>query len=224
MPKDGFQCPQRVGVVGDLVKKPPYSFNWLKFNISHGIIIAMHIRFSHCRGLPVVEEQSQQPVGTIEDIFIHPDMGKAEGFFVRIRHFLHSETLFLGTADIAHWGRTVMIRDRDVLAPLEDHVRLQQLFDEGRTVLGQKMVTESGKALGTCGDVQIETHTFRAEWFFPRTLFGWGRPVPVTSVMEVRPDAIVVREQSLTQEVKAEDAVFAPLDPLKQTPLSRRAD
>lgn len=184
----------------------------------------MHIRFTHCRGLPVVEERSQQLVGTVSDIFIHPDMGKAEGFFVRISGFMHSETLFLSASDIVHWGRTVMIRDRDVLAPLEDHVRLQRLYDEGRTVLGQKMVTESGRKLGTCADAQFETRTFRVEWFFPKKMFQWARPVPVTSVLEIRPDAIVVREQSAAVPEAAEEAVFPQLDPLATTPLSRSAE
>jgi uncharacterized protein YrrD len=184
----------------------------------------MHIRFTHCRGLPVIEEHSQQVIGTIAEIFIHPDMGKAEGFFVKISHFMHSETLFLSVADITHWGRTVMIRDRDVLAALEEHVRLQQMFDEGRTVLGQKMVTDTGKKLGTCADAQFETKTFRVEWLFPKKMFQWARPVPITSVQEVRPDAIVIRDQATVQEPATGEAVFTPLDPLKTTPLSRSID
>jgi len=183
----------------------------------------MHIRFTHCRGLPVIEEHSQQVIGTIDDIFIHPDMGKAEGFFVKISHFMQSETLFLSVADITHWGRMVMIRDRDVLAPLEEHVRLQQLSQEGRTVIGQKMVTESGKKLGTCADAQFETKTFRVEWLFPRRMFQWGMPVLITSVQEVRPDSIIIRDQATVQEPAAEEAVFTPLEPLKTTPLSRAA-
>lgn len=180
----------------------------------------MHIRFMHCRGLPVVEEHSQQFIGVLSDIFIHPDTGKVEGFFIQIRHFMHTEVLFLSVMDITHWGRTVMIRDRDALAPLEDHVRLRQMFDEGRTVLGQKMVTEAGKRLGTCADAQFETKTFRVEWLFPRKMFRWTRPVPITSVSEVRPDAIVVRDQSAVIEPAAEEAVFTPLDPLKSTTLT----
>ncbi len=181
----------------------------------------MHIRFMHCKGLPVIEEHSQQPVGVIADIFIHPDMGKVEGFFIQIRHFMHSDMLFLSAMDITHWGRTVMIRDRDCLAPLEDHVRLQQISDEGRTVMGQKMMTEAGNRLGTCADAQFETKTFRVEWLFPKKMFQWARPVPVTSVQEVRPDAIIIRDQATVQQPAAEEPVFAPLDPLKTTPLSR---
>ncbi len=181
----------------------------------------MHIRFTHCRGLPVVEEHGQQAIGVIDDIFIHPDMGKAEGFFVKISHFMHSETLFLPVADITHWGRMVMIRDRDVLAPLEDHVRLQQLSQEGRTVIGQKMVTEAGKKLGTCADAQFETKTFRVEWLFPKMMFRWARPVPVTSVQEIRSDAIVIRDQATVQAPAVEEPVFTPLEPLNTTPLSR---
>lgn len=183
----------------------------------------MHIRFAHCRGLPVIEEYSQQPVGTISGILIHPDMGKVEGFFVTVKQFLQSETLFLGTADISHWGRTVAVRDRDVLAPLEEHVRLYQLYEDGRRILGQAIVNEARKQLGTCKDVQFETHTFRLEWLFPKKFFQWAPGIPVTSIIEVKPEAIIVRDQAVVREAKEGEAVFAPLDPLNTT-LSRSAE
>lgn len=184
----------------------------------------MHIRFTHCKGLPVIEEHSQEPAAWISGIVIQPDTGKVEGFFVQVKHFMQSETLFLAAADIIHWGRTIMIRDRDVLAPLEEHVRLQAIYDEGRTVLGQAVRNEAEKALGRCRDVQFETKTFRLEWIFPKSFFRWSRPLPVTSIIEVKPEAVVVRDQASIQEPAAEEAVFAPLDPLKTTPLSRSAN
>jgi len=182
--------------------------------LSDGMIPPMHIRFTHSKGLPVLEEYNQHPVGTISGILIHPDMGKVEGFFVTVKQFLQSETLFLAVADITHWGRTVTVRDRDVIAPLEEHVRMQQMHEEGRTVLGQKIVNETGKQLGTCADVQFETHTFRLEWLFPKKFFRWTRPIPVTSIQEVKTEAIVVREQAVTREAKEGETAFAPLDPL----------
>jgi len=184
----------------------------------------MHIRYTNCKGLPIVEEHSQEPMAFLSDILIHPDLGKVEGVFVQVKHFMHSEILFLSVSDITHWGRMIMIRDRDVLAPLEEHVRLQAIFAEGRTVLGQKVMNEVGKTLGYCKDVQFETKTFRLEWIFLKKLFQWTRPLPVTAITEVRTDAIIVRDQAAIPEPQDGEAVFAPLDPLKTTPLSRSAD
>jgi len=184
----------------------------------------MHIRFTHCKGLPIVEEHSQQPAAFVSDILIQPDTGTVEGFFVQVKGFLHSETLFLSAMDITHWGRMIVIRDRDVLAPLEEHVRLQALFAEGRSVIGQPVQNEEGKRLGRCRDIQFETKTFRVEWLFLKNFFQWSRPLPVTSIIEVKPDAIVVRDQMPIREPEGGEPVFAPLDPLKTTPLSRNAN
>lgn len=171
----------------------------------------MHIRFTHCKGLPVVEEHSQEPLAYVSGVLVHPDMGKVEGFFVQVRHFLHSETLFLAVADIAHWGRMIVIRDRDALAPLEEHVRLDALLREGRTVLGQDVRNEEGATFGVCRDIQFETKTFRMEWIFTRALFRRGRSFPVASIIEVQTDAVIVRDQAAVAQPTEEEAAFAAL-------------
>lgn len=143
--------------------------------------------------MQVIADHSGDSVGRVTGIFLHPDTGKVEGLFV----WAPAGEQFLGVLDIAHWGRSIVVRDEDVLAPLHDRVRLAALWDEGRTVLGQRILTESGRVLGRCADVQFETDTFRVEWLFPKRWWRWKRPIPVGLVLEVRPDAVVVREQEL---------------------------
>ena len=136
-------------------------------------------------------------IGFLEDIFLNPETGTVEGFFVRIPGFFHTERLFLACVDIAHWGVRVRVRSSDVLFPMEDHVRLQALFHEGRRMIHQRMLTESGRVLGHCEDVQFDTKLFRLEWLFPKKWFRWGTPIPASSILRVTKEAVIVRDPTL---------------------------
>lgn len=148
----------------------------------------MHVRFNTCIGTPVLEEGGDATLGMISGILIHPDTGKIEGFLVRVL----GTDLFCGSSDIVRWGTRVYLRDASVLAPPEDRIRLQSLLQDPRTVLGQKIRTESGTLLGRCSDVQFNTDVMHIEWIFPRKFFRWGVALPVSEILEVTPHAIIV--------------------------------
>jgi hypothetical protein len=86
------------------------------------------------------------------------------------------------------------VRERDVLAPAGDFLRIQPLLSEERTILGQVIRTASGRVIGRCRDIQFETKSMHLTWLFPRRWFKWGTPISVREVLEVRPDAIIVRD------------------------------
>lgn len=169
----------------------------------------MHLRFSTCNGVPVVEDGSGSSVGRIIDILIHPDTGKVEGFFVHVPGGYPHESLFLSTYDIMRWGTAVHVRTHEMLAPLEDRERLKPLLDDHRTFLKQKIRTEGGRKLGRCADVQFDTDDWHVEWIFPKRYFRWGVPLPIVEVIEVRKDAIIVRNQTKLAKEKV------PPEPVK---------
>jgi uncharacterized protein YrrD len=181
----------------------------------------MHVRFSTVIGLPVVEESGEEELASVSGILIHPDMGKVEGFFVRAPGFFQSKEHFVSVMDIIHWGNRVRVRGPEALSSLEDLVRLQALSQEGRTVLGQKIITEDGTPLGICKDVQFDTVSFYMEWLFPKRMMTWGRAIPVTSIVEVKPDAIVVRDAVTIPEPIDTASVLSTLDPLVGTTAQR---
>lgn len=174
----------------------------------------MHVRFSTVEGLPVVEESGEEEIASVSGILIHPDSAKVEGFFVRVPAFFRSEELFLSVIDIAHWGARVRVRSADVLSPIEELVRLQALVQEGRPVLHQKIVTENGTPLGICRDVQFDTIGFYTEYLFPRRMGKWGTAIPVTSIVIVKPEAVVVRDAVTIPDVATGPSVLTTLDPL----------
>ncbi|TSC79384.1 MAG: hypothetical protein G01um101425_664 [Candidatus Peregrinibacteria bacterium Gr01-1014_25] len=154
----------------------------------------MHVRFSRCLGMPVGEERERRALGALSGIVIHPDTGVVEGFFVRPVHGGGAQ--FLPVADIVHWGARVTVRSEDALCSLSDIVRLQRLVESGRTIIGQRMVTDDGALLGRCRDVQFSTHLFQVQWLYPKRWLRWKTPVAITDVIEVRPEAVLVRSRS----------------------------
>lgn len=182
----------------------------------------MHVRIGTALGLPVLDD-AEEPLGSISGIFINPDTGVIEGFFVHISHFFSSETLFLPSSAIEHWGSRIHVRSSDALSPLEDFVRLSRLHEEGRSVLGQQIMNDRGVRLGKCADVQFDTRLFRLEWLFPRSWFRWRVPLPADAILEVTPDAVIVRtEQSIPVTVADEaEAAINAIESLASTPVTR---
>lgn len=162
----------------------------------------MHVRFSTCVGTNVTVENTEETVGRLYDMLIHPDTGKIEGFFVEVSGFFSSEGMFLSVNDIVRWGTRVMVSDSSDVCEVEDHIRLQSLLQDPRRVLGQSIRTESGKRIGTCKDVQFDTTTMHIEWIFPKRLWKWGTALPVTEILEVTPRAIIVRDPALFNKQK----------------------
>jgi len=154
----------------------------------------MYARFSTAFGTPFVEEGTGELLGLLTGILIHPDTGKIEGFFVHAPAIFGSSELYCSTMDILHWGSRITVRDRDVVAPAEDRIRLQPLLEDGRTILKQPIITEEGIKLGMCRDVQFDTKTMRLTWLFPRKWFRWRMAIPRSEIVEVRDDAIIVRD------------------------------
>lgn len=184
----------------------------------------MHVRFTTCVGMAVTDIRQEEDIGAIRSILIHPDTGAIAGFFVDVSGGFWQEPLLLLSADIVHFGTRVRIRDASVLSPPHELVRLQPLLDDRRTVLYQRVVTESGRVIGMCRDVQFETETFCMEWLFPRRWLRWQPAIPRSAIVKVRPDAIVIRDPATPEKVPAAEALFKTLEPLGGTPVSYVAE
>lgn len=183
----------------------------------------MHLRFSTCVGVAVLDEATDEPLALISGVLVHPDTGKIEGFFVRTPGMFRGQELFLASQDIAHWGMHVRVRHADALSPLEDRIRLTTLLEDGRTVLGQTIVNESGVRLGTCADIQFDTTHFMLEWLFPKLLWRWKPPVPASAIVEVRAQQIVVRDAKV-KEPSRPMKVLKKIDELTEPPVQRPLD
>lgn len=179
----------------------------------------MHLRLSSSLDTPVIEDGTEDVLGVICGALIDPDRAIIEGFMLRPSGlFFQTSSLFLSRNDILHWGRAIRVRDHHALTTPDDIVRLQPLLQDPRTVLGQTIRMEAGPALGRCRDVQFSTKTFMVEWMFPRRFWRWGLPIPVSEVLEIRPDAIIIRDPNRPKEVRAAPTILQKIETLAEPP------
>ncbi len=164
----------------------------------------MHLRYSACIGLPVLDETGEISLGSISGILIHPDAGKVEGFLLSGSGSSEQGTPFFSSLDIVRWGTRVYLRHAGAVGPLEERIRLAPLLRDRRTILGQAIRSESGVKLGRCADVQFTTKSMRIEWLFPRTWFRWAVPLPVSQIVEVNDHAIIVRDPIIKSTVESD--------------------
>jgi uncharacterized protein YrrD len=183
----------------------------------------MHLRLSTAIGLPIVND-AEEHLGFLGGILINPDTAVIEGFFVYRAGFFSSETLFLPVSGIEHWGSRIRVRHNDALSPLDEFVRLSRLQEEGRPIIGQVMMTDTGRKLGRCADVQFDTRSFRLEWLFPRMWLRWRVPVPVRAILQVKPEAVMVREEEKIPAVTDAASAIATIETLASTPAARLID
>ena len=150
--------------------------------------------------MPVTEDGTEETLGTLSQLLINPDTGKIEGCFALVPGFFRSQHLFISVMDIVRFSTRIYVRHSEVLFPIEEHIRLLPLHLERRTLLRQQVRTETGKFVGWCQDIQFDTRHFMVEWIFPRKFFRWGTPLPLSSIIEVRKDAIIVRDTSVREK------------------------
>lgn len=162
----------------------------------------MHLRFSTCRGMRVVDSRTGEGIGIVSSPLINPDTGHVAGVFVDSSGLLRDRVLFITSHDVGSIGQVLRVRGgMETLSSAEDIVRLRPLLTGKRRILGQKVRTEEGRALGRCRDIQFDTMTFLVEWLFPRRFLRWGSPIPVSDIVEVKEEAIVVRDPLRLQPV-----------------------
>ena len=179
----------------------------------------MHLRLTPCIGMPVVEADTEEFLGSMSGVLIDPDSGKVEGIFIETGGFLTSTELFCSAMDILRFGIRIVVRSAGSVAPVGEFVRLDALLSDPRTVLGQKIMTESGKYVGRCRDVQFDTESMHTEWIFPKKWFRYGIALPVSDILEIKPEAIIVREIAQVEEEKnvVDVSDAAPLKEIVET-------
>lgn len=166
----------------------------------------MHLRSSQIRGIPIIDDGTQQIAGFLDSPLMDPDTGRILGFFV-IHSFLPSSALFLQTLDIVAWGTRVHIRSEDCLSPPEELIRLRSALEDPRSFIGQRIrVKGTNRYLGICSDVQFSTKQFLSQWIFPRKFFIARQPLPMSDVLEVTPDAVWVRDPMRTVRLGTQES------------------
>ncbi len=117
---------------------------------------ALLVRATSLVKLPVVTTSTGEALAEIRDVIYVPEVGKIVGFTLNKRGFLSGRLKqVLGAPQIHAIGRdAVMVSDASVLDAPDGDDEAQAA--RGRNVIGNSVLTDAGKRLGTVRDLVVE--------------------------------------------------------------------
>lgn len=161
--------------------------------------------YSHIVGTPVFEDDERHPVAFVRDVIIDPETGNLLALMI-------NKNQIISVFDIASWGEVVRIRNSDVIAPLEDVLRVFEVYKRGIKVFGNRVETENGTILGIVVDYVIDEKAMTLKKIFTAKLVlgifrHENRIISAKNIIEIRADKIIVRDGLKTVKEEAIDNV-----------------
>jgi len=163
--------------------------------------------YSKIIGMPVFSPESVRPHFSVQDIVFDPENGKVIGFVVDRR----GQNL-ISPMDIISIKNGVLIRDANDLVEVDDVLRVKEVFDDGRNIIGKKVQTESGVGLGKVIDASIDREGLSlVKIFTAKVVLGMvhhdQRVFPLKNIIEVTDRFVIVKddEGKVTEKQKKAD-------------------
>ncbi|MEK7524109.1 MAG: PRC-barrel domain-containing protein [Patescibacteria group bacterium] len=163
--------------------------------------------YSQLIGCPVFDDDvSRTPVTLVQDLIIDPETGKVLAFLVKNRQIIVP-------ADVERLGSSSLtIADSDRIIPMEDVLRVHEVFKKQISLIGSKVVGQPSKMqLGRVFDYEIDTvtmalttiHCSKIFFFFhiQDKIFSYRR------ILRISKDEITVKD---SQEILAKEKVISP--------------
>lgn len=158
----------------------------------------MKRHWSTIAGLPVLAHEGERQLGRLRGVFVHPETGQILAFLVGLFKVITPR-------DVRQWENDcVWVNDpEDLLSPSEV-LRLEE-FGLRRTLLnGKKVLTRSGKRLGTLYDFSFDPATDRlATLDVARRFLFWEwdyRTFDAKDIQEITASAIVLNADNMQKQ------------------------
>lgn len=166
--------------------------------------------FSQLIGRPVICQEAGGPVARVFDLIFDPDTGVLVAVSVhpRMREVVVAR-------DIRAWSPSIIIRDHDSITPPEDVVKVQQVLRRRVPLFRNRVVTRSGKDIGRVVDylIDLDTDTLLkimvAKLFLGIIVYS-DRVFSARDIVEMRPDRIIVRDDTETATVEVGEQSLNP--------------
>ena len=160
-------------------------------------------RYEFVKGLPVITMAEGRQVGKIDDLVIDPER-KAVGWLrLHSGGMIGGERRWVPTSAVHGVGEHAITinTEADVLTPADAPEALA-LVKAKRTVIGSKVLTESGERVGEVGDYEFDPDTFAVTSLsIPPTMNTVGEILTIAGdkVLTIGEDMIVVAADGVTR-------------------------
>jgi len=137
-------------------------------------------------------------IGKVADLIIDPACGKLVALKLQSKKFFKPKIIC--TIDIQGYTPLFLVaKDDSVVVDADEVVRTKTIIEQKIMIIGNKVKTESGKKLGICEDVLIDTATSMVIKFYVKSagMLGPLSPdliIPTSRVVSISRDAIVVKD------------------------------
>lgn len=156
---------------------------------------------------PVLSLRTGGSVGTVIGPIINPDNLKIEGFYIQDKFEKRQLVLlYQDIRDLLPQG--FVINDYDVLAEIDELVRLQKVIKMNYDVMNKQVVTSSKSKVGKVSDYAVETETMYIQKIYTsqsllKSLTGGSLSIDRSQVVEVTPKQIIINDLLKTSPAAA---------------------
>jgi len=155
-------------------------------------------QYSKIIGTHVLSHAEGDRLATVEDLIIHPDTGKVEGFWVKPMTLPLSHAV-LPWEGVVAWKRNLYVKNDQSFAEPEEVIRIADILLKKTYFVGNKVKTESGMPLGKVFDLDFDDRKMFLRYLFVRKSLSLFRPtirfIPYDSIIQVLPEVIVVKDE-----------------------------
>lgn len=152
---------------------------------------------------PIIARDDTKEHGRVQSIIIDHENGKILG--------IHTGKSVIVFQDILSWEPKIEIANQSVQMLSEDIVRIQKVLDSGIKIMGNTVKTEKNQYIGKVVDCIIDVQKgILSSLYVAKNaiIFPYDkRIIPATQIVEVRKDAIIVREQILMKKIILKDLI-----------------
>jgi uncharacterized protein YrrD len=155
----------------------------------------MLILISQLLNQPILTVDDGEMIGSIHSPIIDPNGGKLAGYYFSSGFFNLKKEVLPVDAILGYEKSTLVVRDHDVALPLKDEPKIRKILQKKLPVLGAKVVTESGKALGKTNDLLLDTELDMIVKYYVHSILN-DRIISAEHVVSIEKRGIVVEDSS----------------------------
>ncbi len=159
-----------------------------------------------------MDQDDGSVLALLQDIIIHPDTGRIEGFWVKpltvplANGVIHSDS-------ILEWKKNIYIKGDNEISEADEIIKIAEILERKCLFMGAMIKNEEGEVLGRVEDLDFDTKKLRLNNLYTQKNFiGFRfnkRAFSYKSVVEVLPEHIVVKD---VEEKKIEEGIALPKD------------
>ena len=167
--------------------------------------------YSQIIGTHILRHEDGEVIALLQDLIIHPDTGKIEGFWVKPLT-LPFRSAVIQSDSILECKKNIYIKDEREIAEPEDIIRISELLSRNTLFIGNHVKNKSGDGLGSVHDLDFDTKKLYLRNLYTEKaflIFKYNQRIfNYNTIIQVLPEYILVKEVEEKKEKAKEPALM----------------